>query len=242
MKYVPVKPVLRSPLLTHQHRWSGLAPVIPQSVVNNAEKVVDLSSNPFAQMLASPSRVDRVNKIIIIPRDLLLRFSLVKGPGQGNASDVKDQLWLVPNVEQFKSLSSDTYIANGLTQLKGRKWQRFASLEVITNNYNLTSMKDIRYNEQNWKLVNKLYLEVLIQELQGIQPVDDGRAVKIVINEDKLYKINPQGDIILNLGVIKLDHPLFEELKSLLQDINRISFKETKFISYLLKFVTYNTI
>lgn len=236
MKYVPKAPVLQSPLLTCPQRWNGRAPkLLPERLPESASQL-DLSSNPLAHILASPSRVDRSNRQVRVPRALLLRMSLV--------TDNDSQLWLVPNVEQFHSSSSDTYIPNKSAHVHKRRWKQYAPLEIMNENSNITSHKDIKVNDANWNLVNTLYLELILKELPDASLQQEGRRVflKNDVSEEKAFHFT-HDHCTFNLGVVKITHPLLDKLREKIQAQAHyaISYNNFTLVRNIYSFILYNT-
>lgn len=229
MRYVPVAPKRVSPLFTNIERWNGSTPVIPAAVISKAKQDVDLSQNPFALMLASQARVDRDSRILKVPRDLLMKFSIVKNP--------KDRkLWLVPNINDFKSLSSNAYIANKINCIQNKKWQSYVSFEVISNNSNLTTVKDLQFNKNNFKIINEIYIKLITTEINKIKldrEINDD-YIKLIDKGSKLFNFN--NGIELNLSNVD------DQLKVKLLSISKLDCKSDKsLINYLLKYIAYNT-
>lgn len=196
----------------------------------------ELQQNPFARALCTPVRVDRHTKMLKVPRALLIPFSLFTR-SQGSSS-----LWLVPNVQQLQSGLSNGYATNSaqlLQKLKSSKWHTVASLDLLMDAANLTKVRSVQWNPLNWKLVNTLYCNMML-ELVGKS--SEGESMPLVIRtsgeECALIHATPQG-VVVNMSKIVCDCDEFEQLKSVLYD--GMIIRNTDFIDTLLKFIAYNS-
>lgn len=187
--------------------------------------------NPFLRALSSPLRVDRSTKLIKVPRDLLMTFSTFKNREDG-------KLWLIPNVEGFKSGLSNGYGPNyysWLSRMKAKKWVSLASLELLSNSSNITNIQDVNWNERNPELINELYCKVISQCDYTV--IDDTLPMRIVCDEHHGLLTVSKDLIIVNLDKVDLDIGQFKQLK---QELDGQILQNSKAIDAILKFIAYN--
>lgn len=243
-QYVPKAPTRQSPVLSSL-RWDS--PEYCLSSSSSSSLSSTLHTNPFARLLASPPRIDRSTRLLTLPRSLLLRYSLVQHP---HTSD----LWYVPLVDSTRTSVASGYAVNSKRHLRGIKGKRFASIasmELLNQTYNVTTVQNVKWNDENWYVVQALYVEELIKGLETVeisQTVEEGCVVVILKDADdqQTSKIKVNGSVTyINLSALQVDHPSYQSFFTKLQDLassdNRVILNKnnTSLIDSLLRFVSY---
>lgn len=230
-RYLPRAPKLRSPVLKRPSRWEFSKVQLETPAL--LPEASPLESNPFFRALCSPIRVDRQSKVLKVPRELLLSFSLFTNPADST-------LWLIPNVEGIPSGLSNGYGPNKrewLHGLKKNRWTTVASLDLLTQTSNFTSPNDVNWNSTNSVLVNDLYCQMI---LDLVEDATEGVGFPVVIRHgtSDLIKCDPES-IQLNLGRLQLESDKFVQVQRELHD--GMVIRNKKLADTLIKFVQYNS-
>ncbi|KAH3681328.1 hypothetical protein WICPIJ_007681 [Wickerhamomyces pijperi] len=167
-------------------------------------------SNPFLSLLASPLRQDRTRRDIVIPRDLLIKFSIVRDSKEGSG-----KLWMSPDLRgDFpKSSIGSSYFVNrnianmslSKPELKAVKYEKIANLNLYNDHTVYDTLRDVQWNEDNYRIIDEVYNEMIAEQIQHVR-IDDsytGPEVCINLRPDKMFKFfgadEISGNLVFNL-------------------------------------------
>ncbi|CCH45031.1 hypothetical protein BN7_4610 [Wickerhamomyces ciferrii] len=230
-----------SPVFKQSHKWDGSTKKLSQSSIPNR---LNLQDNPFARLLASPARQDRISKITY-PRDIMLRFSTAK--------DLEDDsLWLVPNLNNTYMNSESSYFPLDRKFIH-KQFKKspffFAPIEVLTNATKVNDLKSLKFNKTTDLVVNREFITALQEELQDIEISPEANPNDLVIHlENKVengMNVDDQGIIHISLNSLDIPSPNYNEFLETLTKIsknNQVIIKHTNkdFIDILIRLVLYN--
>lgn len=251
-EYVPKPPAEKhfSPLYTQYHKWDGCRKYLSDESASKAP--LDLEHNVLARMLSSPLRQEKLFRSLVFPKALLLKFSLGK---------IDDNIWLIPNVNNLKTNSAGGYAANNKKYIKNRINQKFQfiPMQYMTNIYTLSNPGQIKWNNENDVIINKLYIDKLIQyldngEMKGIRSGSKGNStvpskneLVINLNQGDSFDVAVDGIIFVNLSKFQVENPIFSHLLAKLEKIDEtqiiispITKIDRAFIKTIIRFVYYN--
>ncbi|KAH3676370.1 hypothetical protein WICMUC_002001 [Wickerhamomyces mucosus] len=235
-KYLPSlkKIFLRSPVYLPKYNNTCFTNAnIPDSVTVDED-------NPYLKLLTSPLRLDRTRKSLLVPRDFLVRYSIV--------NDVGGKLWLVPMINtDMKTGFSSTYALNRSLPLK---YQKIVNIDLLNENHTVDCLSDVSFKSNTHQIINELYLNRLFQETRNITPSASGQFILLFRKDDKStswFKINEKGETIVYLFNIyrgpPMKIPLFNELSKISHNGQiKLNYKnDKKFIELFIKFCMYNS-
>lgn len=192
-QYRPEGPIKKefSPLFTQFHKWDGTKKHL--SSRNVSQNPMDLESNIFARALSTPLRCEKISKKIVFPKAFLLKFSLGRGSDKPSTGTKDDDIWVIPNLRNEKTNSSSSYILNSMPffiQHIKRK-NIFIPITYLTSKITVTTMDKIKWNLDNAQLINKMYVELLLEQLGQIRVSLESfkaeYAAAKASQDDKLY-------------------------------------------------------
>lgn len=237
--YIPKPPPeeYKSPLITHFHKWDGCEKRLSKdSIPTNIS--FNLKSNTYARKLTSDLRNQSGSKGLTVPKDLLVRFSLLQKPEDGS-------LWLLPFLSPHKTGVGSGYAPNN-KNLMINKIASFSPREVMTNLSTMTTIKDLQWSKRTDLLLNKMYIDLLIEKMSLVKfnSVEEkiGDLV-IYFNKGERFEVQ-DGITYVNLSKYQFDCENYKDFKTKLTEINdeKIIVKSHfgPFIDLFIKFIFYN--
>lgn len=192
---MPTLPAKISPLFTHFEKWAGKPrKLLIKDTTALKSFNLELNSNPFAQLLSSPTRLDRISKVKL-PKLLSIQVGTnIKSPNPSMKFKVNSNF-------KDKSRSSHSYILNKLSVLeKNLKNSRSAlPLHVLANLNNENKNLNVKFN--SGELLDEYLSDTKQEIIYGLtrlmtirtnssKPTSSNIIVKYDTSDNKTLKID----------------------------------------------------
>lgn len=243
-EYIPKPPSdeYKSPLFTHFHKWDACEKKLSKDSIPTTINF-NLQSNPYARKLTSELRQQTGSKGLVIPKDLLIRFSILKKPEDGS-------LWLIPFLKPMRTGAGSGYAPNSKAILENKniKLGTFSPREIMANLSTMTGIKDLQWDKRTDLLVNKLYIDLLNEKFEQVkfknEPVQPQSGDLVInINEGEKFEVK-DGITFVNISKFQFDSPNYDEFLKKLKSINNdqiiVNNHYKPFIDIFIKFIFYN--
>lgn len=217
---IPTLPAKTSPLFTHFEKWAGKPRKLLIKDINLLKSFnLQLDSNPFAQLLSSPTRLDRIGKVKLPKLFSIQVDSNLKSVNPSMKFNVHS------NVKD-KSRASHSYILNKLSVLekKLKNSRSVLPLHILANLNNENKNLNLKFNSTELldEYLSNIKQEIIdsLNKLMTIKTdtskqVSSNIIVKYDTADNKTLKIDTKTngyEYTLTFNLAKIKDPQLEDI------------------------------
>lgn len=242
---IPLEAIDKSPIFKSPAKWISTFKFIDES--QRIQSYKPLENSCMGHILSSPPRMTHASRTVV-PKDLLIPFRVMENPFKSEELDNKQNKMrnfkyiIAPFHPKEKKVPEDpiTYYPRNLSMLRRYSENVKSDDRTITlkkysinnNEYpNITEWKNVGWNVNTWKVVEKIYSTQIIDCLKSLSPLSNETETGLILstesntNEMLSYK---NDHIIIDFTKLKISNPelcecLIEKFPEYLIPINRDS-------------------